>query len=85
MKIVFSCLGFSGSEVFLTDISEKYQGEYHIGDIRDLRGLEFDYFGIFLERFKDILPTPEQIIEEYKRQYAIKGVCLNPGKIVYAG
>jgi hypothetical protein len=45
----------------------------------------FDYSGIYLDRFKDILPTPDQIIEEYKKQYALKGVCMNPGKIVYAG
>ena len=86
MKIVFSCLGFSSSEVFLTDISKEHPGQYHIGYIDDIVDkLRFEYTGLFLERFKDILPTPEQIIEEYNKQYALKGVCLNPGKIVYAG
>ena len=86
MKIIFSCLGFSSSEVFLTDISKEYPGQYHIGGISEhIDELEFYYFGIYLDRFKDILPTPEQIIEEYKKQFAIKGVCLNPDGIVYAG
>jgi hypothetical protein len=59
MKIIFSCLGFSGTDVFLTDISKEYPGQYHIGGISErIDELEFYYFGIYLDRFKDILPTP---------------------------
>lgn len=87
MRIVFSCLGFTSNEVFLTDIGEEHQGQYHIGHMNERfpNEFRFEYFGIYLDKFKDILPTPEQIIEEYKRQYVLKGVCLNPDKVVYAG
>lgn len=87
MKITFSCLGFTSTEVFLSKIDDKHKGQYHIGflDERFPDYFRFDYFGIYLDRFKDILPDADQIIEEYKRQYALKGVCVNPDGIVYAG
>lgn len=87
MKITFSCLGFRSTEVFLTEVSDKYPGQYHIGflDERFPDDFRFDYFGIYLTQFKDILPNADQVIEEYKRQYALKGVCVNPDDIVYAG
>lgn len=87
MKIIFSSLGFSSAEVFLTDISDKFPGQYQIGfmDKRYSNELKFFIFPICLYKFKNIIPTPEQILEEYKRQYAIKGVCINPDGIVYSG
>jgi hypothetical protein len=85
MKIIFSCLGFRSAEVFLIEISEEFPGQYNIGEIFDRYDhYEFDYYGLYLERFKEILPTPEAIISEYIKQYENKGVCLNPN-IVLAG
>lgn len=87
MKIIFSCLGFASSEVFLIDVNKQYQGQYHIGFIDELfpNDFRFKYFGIYVDKLKNFLPTPEQIIDEYKKQYALKGVCLNPNGVVYAG
>jgi hypothetical protein len=87
MKITFSSLGFRSTDVFITNISDKYPGQYHIGFVTKLftDNFDFDYFGIYLDELKDIIPTPEQIIEEYKRQLTSKSVCINPDGIVYAG
>jgi hypothetical protein len=83
MKLMFSCLGFSSCEVFLVDSKGS---QFHIGFIFD-RGLgpkEFSFFGIYLDRFREHLPTAIQVVEEYERQYAEKGVSIN-GKIQFAG
>jgi hypothetical protein len=87
MNIIFSHLGFHSADVFIANISDKYPGQYHIGFITERLddNFDFDYFGIYLDKFKNIIPTPEQIIEEYKRQFASKGVCINPDGVVYAG
>ena len=87
MKIIFSCLGFATAEVLITDINKEYPGQYFIGYLYDRYNNEFDFHptGIYVDRLKDILPTPTSIVEEYKTQYNTKGVCINPDGIVYAG
>lgn len=87
MKIIFDRIGFRSAGVYLTDVSDTHQGQYHIGYVDELFNddFRFDYFGIFLTELKDVLPSADQIIKEYKRQYALKGVCVNPDGIVYAG
>ena len=90
MKIIFDCLGFHSTEVYITDVDDSNSSIYHIGYLISHRlsagdEYEFDPYGIYLKRFEHILPTKQQIIEEYKRQYAEKGVCLNPNNIAYAG
>lgn len=87
MKIIFDRIGFRSTGVHITDVDDNNRGQYHIGDIQELLNgnFEFSYFGIYLSQFKNILPTENQVIEEYIRQIAEKGVCLNPNNIVYAG
>lgn len=86
MKITFSCLGFSTSDVFLEEVNKEFPGQYHIGYIFDRTYFDYDfeYFGIFLEKLKDFLPTKEEILKEYQTQYKKKGVWINDG-IIYAG
>ena len=90
MKIIFDCLGFHSTGVHITDVDDNNRGIYEIGylishEFRDGTKYEFDLCGYFADRFTSILPTENQVIEEYKRQFAEKGVCLNPNDIKYAG
>lgn len=90
MEIIFSCLGFTSSEAFIVldgrqlmigTIFSKFPGEYEFWTT--------DFFKEhYVEKWKYVkiedVPTSEQIIAEYKKQYAEKGVCIN-NDILYAG
>jgi hypothetical protein len=79
---MFDCLGFSSCSVFIVD---SLGGQFHIGYIID-RGIgkELSLFGIYLNRFREHLPSASQALEEYERQYAEKGVSISK-QIQYAG
>lgn len=90
MKIIFSCLGFTSTDAFLVVDGRQLM----VGSIMERfpREPEFwpsDYFTEhYVKRQQYVkaedVPTGEQIIAEYKRQYADKGVCIN-NEIQYAG
>ena len=84
MKIIFSCLGFATSEVFLV----KDGRQLNIGTVFERFHDEYEFWlhDFWIGRYltKDEIPTEEQIFAEYKKQYAEKGVEIN-NEIVYAG
>lgn len=84
MKIIFDCLGFATANAFIIDDGQQYQ----FGHIQeDCAGDYKFWYSILYNRHltKIKVPTREQVINEYKKQFEKLGVCINPNKIVYAG
>lgn len=93
MKILFSHLGFSSADVFI----EINRRQLIFGTIilkRSKNGDDFEFWpnDYFTEHYVnrwgfikiENIPTAEQIITEYKRQFDEKGVHIN-NEILYAG
>jgi hypothetical protein len=83
MKILFDCLGFNSATVFV----EKENRQHQIGFLTNRIRWEFDYFGLYERHLtKDEIPTPEQVITEYFKQWnEKKGKSTINESIVYAG
>jgi hypothetical protein len=91
MKIIFSCLGFATADAFIV----KDGRQFMVGTISNM-GIEkndywpYEFFtGHYLARGLYGLteadkPCKEQVIAEYERQLAEKGISIN-NEIVYAG
>jgi hypothetical protein len=84
-KLTFSCFGFHSTEVFIENghrvdqigyLTEEFVGRGH-PDVLKFHPQYDD------RRFKTV-PTEEEIVAEYLKQYKEKGVSLNK-EIVYAG
>ena len=90
LKIIFSCLGFASTEAFVI----KDNRQLMVGTLSDMTGRGFDYwpYDFCMEHYvkrnhyltEAEVPTAEEVIAEYERQYKEKGVWLNP-EIRYAG
>jgi len=68
--IQFECLGFSTNPVFFV-VDE---GVFPIGTIRTLIDIDFVVNDFYKGKLQKDFPLPEEIIAEYKRQFAEKGV-----------
>ena len=90
MKIIFTCLGFSSTDAFVIKdgrqlkigtIWKKFPGEYEYWTDDFCMEHYVKRYGYLTD---EEIPTEKQVIAEYERQYAEKGVSLN-NEIVYAG
>lgn len=90
MKIIFGCLGFASTDVFV----EKDGRQLRIGIIFDMHGSQriFDLSDFFIECYVkrnhyveyDEIPSSQQILDEYEKQLKETGVSINRN-ILYAG
>lgn len=72
--IQFECLGFSTNPVFFV-IDD---GVFPIGTIRTMiDDVEFFVNDFYKGKLQKDLPSPDEVISEYKRQFAEKGVWEN--------
>lgn len=94
LPILFSCLGFSSCEVYIL----KDGRQLNIGILWDSLSrsgheYEFDLSEYCIDGYVnrhnylnlEDIPSSKEIVQEYKRQFLIKGVCINPDNIIYAG
>lgn len=81
MKIIFDCLGFSSAIVF----NETNCRQYCIGYLFNRIGtLIFEPSAPIGYPITESIPTEQEVITEYNRQLADKGITVNH-EIAYAG
>jgi len=75
MKIVFECLGFATNPLFLLDPEDTDARPIPYGTICAMHGE--DNLEFWRENYNSSMTTESDVIAEYEKQYAERGVCIN--------